>query len=310
MRVRSAQLPQLALAALVFIFILFSAVGTPIAPAQTSREWKVPRDCPTIQECIKKARAGDIIAIAPGTYRENLKIAKRGLQLQGPHPKEVLLQALDPMQPVIFLTRDAKETLLKGLALSGGRHGIQMDRALGVVLSNLVISDSRGDGLHLYDVYQVEVRDSELMHHPDNGVFISSRSSRIRFENVRFADNGRDGIEVSHSQVELRRTNARDNRRCGIRVDTASVLTGAENAAVRNGSGDLCMPAGANVSPDFWDQAPPGPPLRVHFSPAGWTNHAITIDWDNPDDPSGIAAVWYKAGAEPRSLDDPSPKNP
>ena len=53
------------------------------------------------------------------------------------------------------------------------------------------------------------------------------------------------------------------------------------------------------------DTTPPLPPINLTATPSSWTNNNLfTIDWTNPDDPSGIAKAYYKLGSPPTSKTD------
>jgi N-acetylneuraminic acid mutarotase len=53
------------------------------------------------------------------------------------------------------------------------------------------------------------------------------------------------------------------------------------------------------------DTTAPGAPIGLAASPPAWANNnEFTVDWTNPNDPSGIAKVWWKIGAVPTSPSD------
>jgi len=59
------------------------------------------------------------------------------------------------------------------------------------------------------------------------------------------------------------------------------------------------------ISYEGSDVTAPGNPMSVTATPANWTNiNPFSVDWVNPADPSGIAAVWYKRGVPPASSTD------
>ena len=68
-----------------FTAITFTAFGWLLSsPLHTSAaEWNVPADFPTIQAAIDAATDGDLIRVAPGTYRENLDYRRKNLDLVG-----------------------------------------------------------------------------------------------------------------------------------------------------------------------------------------------------------------------------------
>lgn len=53
------------------------------------------------------------------------------------------------------------------------------------------------------------------------------------------------------------------------------------------------------------DTTAPPAPINLTVNPSSWTNDKnFTIDWTNPDDPSGIAKTYYKLGSVPTSNTD------
>ncbi len=54
-----------------------------------------------------------------------------------------------------------------------------------------------------------------------------------------------------------------------------------------------------------YDNTPPGAPVALHASPAGWQNvNHFSLRWQNPIDLSGIGGAWYKLNGEPTSAND------
>jgi hypothetical protein len=53
------------------------------------------------------------------------------------------------------------------------------------------------------------------------------------------------------------------------------------------------------------DRTAPGIPAEIAITPSGWSNaDEVVLSWQNPDDLSGIAAVWYRLGTAPQSKRD------
>ncbi len=99
-----------------------------------------------IQEALERANPGDTIRIEPGTYEENLLIAKKQLVLRGADPQRVIIRAKFPDEPVVLLRES--DVRISSVTLSGGVRGIQIkSRGENPALSNLIIRDNRAEGV-------------------------------------------------------------------------------------------------------------------------------------------------------------------
>lgn len=86
---------------------------------------------------------------------------------------------------------------------------------------------------------------------------------------------------------------------------TSTEGTKTVSVQYRDGAGNTSQSFSDAIYYQGTDGTPPGTPLAVTVSPAGWTNvNSFSVDWVNPTDSSGIAAVWYKRGAAPTSSYD------
>jgi parallel beta-helix repeat protein len=204
--------------AVIGVFLLLLAlVG--LAELASPSELRVPQDYGTIGEAIAAAGPGDVILIAPGLYRENLTIGKREIAIQGDSAETVIIEARYADAPVILVRE--RDVRLSGLTLRGGARGVQIDpRADGSVLTNLVITGNRGEGLFVEGVRSGELRES-LITGNKTGVYIGSRAT-FRLQGNRISENGA-GIEaVDANRLELRENLVTANRGCGFRADEAS----------------------------------------------------------------------------------------
>lgn len=85
---------------------------------------KVPSDAPTIQAGIDRAKPGDRVLVAPGTYAERIYIHTSGIQVQGAGAN---LSVINPSpassgraRVVTFLNRGSPDSVLEGFTLTGG----------------------------------------------------------------------------------------------------------------------------------------------------------------------------------------------
>ena len=95
---------------LSFILILFASLAAHTTTIQ------VPTDYPTIQAALDAASASDTIVVAPGTYRENVRITKDGIQLRSTDPTDpavVRATVIDAqrMGSVITVTGEAEDAV-------------------------------------------------------------------------------------------------------------------------------------------------------------------------------------------------------
>jgi WD40 repeat protein len=250
-------------------------------------------DFTSIQAAITAATDGSTIQVKAGTYQESLTITKP-LSVLGEGPDKTIIQG----GIVILATKVVNVT---GFTVKG--QGIQVQDSQAVSLLNNVIDQGASDGLSIANSGTVTVRGSTIQNSKGSGIVIALGSKAIISANTIRANDG-DGISLGSSQADLRGNIVAGNSSCGLRLDAASQLEGANNAARDNGQGNLCAPSGFRVPEGFWEKVPPGPPLNLRVSPADWTRGPITIDWENPEDPSGIAAFWYKIGAAPTGAED------
>ncbi len=107
----------------------------------------------TIQEGIDAAAAHGIVAVAAGSYHENLVIAGKAVRLWGKCPSEVEI-ARDPQQGAgIDVEAGATGTEIRDLAITGngtlGGPGVWVENAADVLVDRLWIHDLDGTGVFL-----------------------------------------------------------------------------------------------------------------------------------------------------------------
>jgi len=106
---------------------------------------------PTIQEGIDAAASGAIVAVAAGSYTENLVIDDKAVRLWGKCPAEVEIVGETANGAVVFVhNAAASATELRDLALTGGSTGVLVDGASDVQLDRLWIHDLTWIGFYAY----------------------------------------------------------------------------------------------------------------------------------------------------------------
>ena len=107
-----------------FIALQFAALVSAAEVRVTSRSELV--------EALRTARAGDEIVIAPGAYQGGLSLSN----LTGSKEQPIILRGADPANPPV---------------IEGGMAGLQLTSPQHVQLLDLVVRESRGNGLNIDD---------------------------------------------------------------------------------------------------------------------------------------------------------------
>ncbi len=166
-----------------------------------------------------------------------------------------------------------------------------------VKISHCAVTKSSSAGILLSNSLVV-IESCVIQGNSTQGIVVAFNSEATLKGNT-ITENGKAGVEVKGSQAVLERNIVQHNKGCGVKADPDSTVSGRDNSVVYNGGEDLC-----GVSRAIQEREPPPAPLNLRVTPEDWTNDPITVDWDNPEDVSGIVAYWYKIGAVPRSSND------
>lgn len=112
----------------------------------------VPDDHPTIQSAIDAAAARDIVLVAPGTYRECLRLRGRPLTLASVDgPARTIVDGGNACTVLTVDRGEDRQTLVEGFTLRAGSHpqhagGVHVDGASPTLRGNVVV-DNRGGRL-------------------------------------------------------------------------------------------------------------------------------------------------------------------
>jgi parallel beta-helix repeat protein len=124
-------------------------VGIALAIPALAKTIEVPKDYQTIQAAINAAQPGDLILIAPGTYKENLTIRK-SIELRGADVGVIVDGSRARNTPTILIQR-TRDVVIQNLEITGGRRGIQVERSRDVIIKNNLIQKNRRQGILVTD---------------------------------------------------------------------------------------------------------------------------------------------------------------
>jgi len=195
-------------------FAIIAATGLGAAAPSSASTRHTVREGQSIQKAVNAAKAGDIINIAPGTYRESVLITKSNLTLRGSGERTVI------MPPA------AKVKAPNACAQAGNGicvMGTSAKPVDGVRIRSLTVSGfkkngiwaSRTDGLNVQRVVSKE-----------NGVWgiAQDRSVRAVFRHNAAFDNGDSGIVIANAvdaeggATDTKGAVIRDNQLMGNRI--------------------------------------------------------------------------------------------
>mgnify|MGYP003731329281 FL=1 len=260
------------------------------------RTRRVPEDYATVQKAVWAANAGDRVVVAPGTYNEEVKVAKD--VIIEPSSGRATIQSVE----VSYATREPQTVFLVNLdlycpAFIRDRPACKVEGARLVMVGCHVRSASVSGVVAEDDWAQVRLVRCLLHDCGESGVFVrgakcalddcrflrnkaSGLSAHGRAEasakGCHFLDNKENGVHASNATVTLRECHANGNERrstfCqhGGRVDvdkTCSLAASVGAFCIRSGKGANRTPrteaqarAAAAILPPA-AMAPPPPPM-------------------------------------------------
>ncbi|HET6405268.1 MAG TPA: right-handed parallel beta-helix repeat-containing protein [Candidatus Thermoplasmatota archaeon] len=138
----------------------------------------------------------------------------------------------------VALLRPENVELVGALAANGTLHGIYVENGRGLSIRGSNASGNLGDGIHLRDVNDSEVRDSAAF---ANGAGLRSERTRaLLVDNLTARHQARDGIADLQS-IDLRvvRSTLDDNGVWGLNATRTERVNATDNRARGNGAGGL-----------------------------------------------------------------------
>jgi hypothetical protein len=144
----------------------------------------------TIGEAVASAAAGTLVAIAAGSYVEDVVISGKPLRLHGVCPDKVTIVATG--QPTscpaaaLCVASGAHRTEVRGIALSG--NGIRLSGALDVVFDRIRVHDIADEGIAAgvtLGETSFTLRDSLVERAHELGIFVSGSEAHVEGSVVR-----------------------------------------------------------------------------------------------------------------------------
>ncbi|MBL9028257.1 MAG: hypothetical protein JNL21_39050, partial [Myxococcales bacterium] len=169
----------------------------------------------TIADAIAAAPAGGLVAVAAGSYAEDVTIAGKAVVVQGVCAEQVEISGAAAAAAVTIST-GATGTTLRGLAVRGAGRGVQVEDATDVLLSELWIHDGG-----------------------NTAVFVTGETgpTTVRVERSSIDANVGYGVvavgaEVEIEQSAVRRTQERPDGTAGQGILTTTTTEGAPGSLI------------------------------------------------------------------------------
>ncbi len=203
------------------------------------------RDKPftTVQAAVDAAPKDGVVAIAAGTYTENVTVT-RPVKLHGRCPKLVEIAALDPKKPALELRAPAE---VHTLAAKGSM--VRVLSAKGTLLDRLWVHDSGFDGVQIGLGAEATVRGVLLERNADVGIVLVDSAATIEQVVVRDAlvgstpGSGQVLSALGNSSATVRGSLFERFQGQGVRGDQATLVI--EDTVIRNAVSPASVSVGA-----------------------------------------------------------------
>ncbi len=157
-----------------------------------------------LQDAINAASDGDVISVCSGTHSGSVVI-ENSLTILGDASATTVLEGdINEHAVTIRLTEDVR---IQGLTVASTRNGIAVEDATGVVLEDLIVSDSGQTGIQI-ERSQVRIAVSTLTVHPFAA--IDAEASTVEVDGCEIGDIEGYGIRLVESEGTISETNISD----------------------------------------------------------------------------------------------------
>jgi nitrous oxidase accessory protein NosD len=106
----------------------------------------------TVGEAVAAAQPGALVAIAAGTYAEDLVVQGSAVRLWGVCPAQTEIAGTGQEPATVFIRSGADGTEIHGLSITGGRAGVIISGSANVVVQRLRVHDTGGIGVDIEDI--------------------------------------------------------------------------------------------------------------------------------------------------------------
>jgi parallel beta-helix repeat protein len=151
-------------------FVTLGLLLVLMSGAVWAKEIKVPTDFPTIAQALNNASNGDVIKVAEGAFTENVTITAtftltENLMLEGAGAEKTTIDGINGQsqnQPTLTI-QNINNVTVRGFTIkNGGRRGVQIERATGVVIENNIIRLNRRVGISVQNQSQVKILNNQI----------------------------------------------------------------------------------------------------------------------------------------------------
>ncbi|MBI3736650.1 right-handed parallel beta-helix repeat-containing protein, partial [Candidatus Sumerlaeota bacterium] len=204
--------------ALIFIIL---ARTTPL-PAKSLH---VPGEAASIVEAIKMADAGDTVEIAAGSY-EGLVRLKSGVSLKGAGRDETILWC-NALTGSVLLAENCSGGTISGITFehrqrekipptSGNRQPILRFKSSKIELSDCVIQNGCGDGIHIEGSSDLKITSIKSAANFWDGIFVLGKLPRLTLEESELTENNDDGVDARGSTIIFSKNQFAGNHTTGF----------------------------------------------------------------------------------------------
>jgi hypothetical protein len=202
--------------------------------------------CPVakLQSMVDDAQAGTTLSVF-GNCNENVIVRNEKQRITIDGNSNATIAGLNANAPTVNVR--GKGILIQNFAgISGGSHGIHVNRGSNAVLNNNVIQNTNGNGVLIDELAFAVLTNNTIQNHPGAGVFVSEASTgRIGFNSEaettaspNTVQNNALGVVVSNgSSARVIGNTIQNNTGAGVQVSRDSQADIASNAINGNGDG-------------------------------------------------------------------------
>lgn len=166
----------------------------------------------TIQQAVNAAAPGAIVAVAQGSYAEDVIVLGKAARIWGRCPGLVEIVGTGGSSAAVAFVSGAHSSELRDIAIRGLAHGVMVSGATDVSLDRVWVHDTGGRGIVVQDnpgVTSATLERSLVERTVAVGVFAAGADLTISSTNIRDIDSGASGgfgfgVDVEHAADTMR----------------------------------------------------------------------------------------------------------